>query len=357
LLAAAAVTDLPASDRVPAPLADHGARAGPLGLSVVIVNHNGQRWLADCLHTLAGQLAGLAAEVIVVDNASQDGSADLIPALYPAARVVRNRSNVGFARANNQGFDLARGAYVLLLNTDTRFHAGLAQMLELLAAHPRIGAVGPLMLDQHGQPRDSWGHFPSLAALAFTMLLLDRVPGLRRLGAPLVVHPRHPEFARALHGPQRVDWLCGACLLTPRAVLEQVGPLDEAFFMYSEDVDWCYRARQAGYELWVTPAATLTHFGAGGREWNAWKGEAATVNAYAGFLTFHRKHSPAWRQFLVRLILATGALLRLAIGLGLAATRRGEGRGQAWRVVRAYAQALRLVLAVPVWQRSSHGRP
>ena len=329
----------------PATLAGGEDGTSTVDLSVVIVTTNERHWLTDCLHTLARQLQDLSAEVIVVDNASQDDSAELVHDLYPRARIVRNQSPVGFSQANNRGCAVARGRYIMLLNPDTLFHDGLAQMLDLLAANPRAGAVSPIMLDQHGQPRDSWGHFPSLKTLAFTMLLLDRVQGLRRLGHPVVVHPRHPEFAAGLQRARRVDWVCGACLLTSRPVLDAVGPLDEGFVIYSEDADWCYRARQAGYESWVTPAATITHFGAGGREWHAWKGPGATLNAYSSFLYFHRKHSPVWRQLLVRLVLAVGAVLRLVTGLVFTVTMRGQDRERAWGVVQAYAQVAWLMLS------------
>lgn len=314
-----------------------------LDLSVIIANYNGEPWLEDCLKSLVVQADGLACEVIVVDNASWDAGIDLLRRSFPWVQVIINAENVGFARANNQGFVLARGRHILLLNNDTVFQRGLAEMVAFLDQHPECGAVGPQMLDGHGHPRGSWGYFPTLGRLAATMLLLDRLPLIRSRFHPLLVRPSRPEF---FHPAHPVDWASAACLLVQREALEQVGLLDVNYFMYGEDTEWCYRAWQAGYQVWVLPTAELVHYGAGGQEWRNWKGTFATINAYKHFLYFYRKHLPAWQNLPLRLVLVAGVGLRLLGGLILYLRERGAGREQARQVISAYVQVLGLVLGL-----------
>jgi N-acetylglucosaminyl-diphospho-decaprenol L-rhamnosyltransferase len=316
-------------------------------VSIVIVNYNGRPWLEACLESLLTQVAGLAHELIVVDNASQDGSVALVDRFFPRARLIVNPTNLGFARANNQGIAQAGGRYVLLLNNDTVFKSGLGEMVAFLDQHPECGAVGPAMLDGQGAPRGSWGYFPGLGRLAATMLLVDRWPIVRSRFRPLLVRPSRPEFFRPAHP---VDWASAACLLVRREALERVGPLDTNYFMYNEDLEWCYRAWQAGYQVWLLPTAQLLHYGAGGQEWRHWKGPAATLNAYKSFLTFYHKHMPAWQGLPLRLVLAAGAGLRLLGGVVLYASERGGAREQARQVIATYWQALRLGLGLESYE-------
>ncbi|MFQ5576888.1 MAG: glycosyltransferase family 2 protein [Anaerolineae bacterium] len=306
-------------------------------LSVIIANYNGRQWLPACLTSLAAQTKGLAHEVIVVDNASQDDGVAWLRRAFPAVKLILNEANVGFAAANNQGIEQAQGRYILLLNNDTIFETGLPEMISFLEEHPDCGAVGPQMLNGRGEPRGSWGYFPTLGRLAATMLMVDRLPILNRRFPALLVRPSRAAFFKPAHP---VDWASAACLLVKREVFERVGLLDTHYFMYGEEVEWCYRARQAGYRVWVLPSARLVHFGAGGQEWRDWKGPAATRNSFANFLYFHQKHSPGWQQILLRLALLAGACLRLLAGVALYAIERGGGRQSAARVIEAYARLI-----------------
>ena len=314
-----------------------------LDLSVIIANYNGEPWLEDCLKSLHIQADGLACEVIVVDNASQDKSVDLLRRSFPWVQVVVNTENVGFARANNQGIALAQGRHILLLNNDTVFQSGLAEMLAFLDRHPGCGAVGPQMLDGLGRPRGSWGYFPTLGRLAATMLLIDRLPLIHSRFHPLLVRPSRPEF---FHPARPVDWASGACLLIRRDVLEHVGLLDTHYFMYGEDVEWCYRVWQAGCQVWVLPTAQFIHYGAGGQEWRNWKGPLATIYTYKGFFHFFRKHRPVWQRVSLRFTLAVGAGLRLLGGFGLYLCMPTASRERARQVIGAYSQVLQLVLRI-----------
>lgn len=306
-----------------------------LDLSVIIVNYNGARWLERCLHSLAEQAQGMAYEVIVVDNASQDDSLAWLAEHAPDARVIANTDNVGFSRANNQGFEIARGECFLLLNNDTVFLEGLSAMMTFLSEDAARGAVGPLMLDEAEAPRVSWGYFPRLWRVLATMLLVNRLPGIRERLTPLVVRPQHPRF---LMTPHPVDWTEGACLLVKRSVWEKVGGLDPWYFMYGEDVEWCYRMWQAGFEVWVYPPARVIHYGAGGKEWmRNWKGEFATRQTFRGFLHFYRKHRPRWQMPFLRAGLFLGAGLRWLGGGWLCLRAAPEERIKARQVMRTYA--------------------
>lgn len=324
-----------------------------MDLSVIIVNYNGARWLEACLESLVAQANDLSYEIIVVDNASQDDSVVLLRRQFPWIRLVKNLENVGFAQANNQGIALARGRYVLLINNDTVFQSGLADLIAFLDQHPECAAVGPQMLDGNGHPRGSWGYFPTLGRLTATMLMLDRLPLIGSLLHPLLVRPSRSEFHRPAH---TVDWASGACLLIRRAALEHIGGLDSHYFMYGEDVEWCYRAWRAGYQVCILPRAKLIHYGAGGKEWRDWKGPLATLNAYKHFVYFHQKHFPLWRMPLLRLVLACGAVLRLLGGLLLYLCRgiHATDRRIACQVIATYAEVLKFVAGVSDTKHTSY---
>jgi len=315
----------------------------PLDLSVIILNYNGEPWLEDCLRSLTSQACDMDYEVIVVDNASQDASVALLRGSFPWVQLITNTENIGFARGNNQGIALAHGRYILLLNNDTVFQRGLDEMISFLDQYPECGAVGPQMIDGLGHLRGSWGYFPTLGRLVITMLFIDRLPFVRSRFHPLLVRPSHPEFFRPAHP---VDWASGACLLIRREVLEHVGGLDTHYFMYGEDVEWCYRAWRAGYQVWVLPTAQLIHYGAGGQEWRNWKGYLATIGACRSFLYFFRKHRPAWQGLLLRLTLFAGAILRLLGGLVLYMREPAISREQARQVIITYVRMSRIALGL-----------
>jgi len=311
-----------------------------LELSVLIANYDGTEWLSSCLTSLKAQLVGLDYEIVVVDNASRDDSLALLRGSFPEVRLIVNEDNVGFARANNQAFAVSHGRYILLVNNDTVFLAGLREMLAFLAESPACGAVGPAMFDGEQRPRGSWGYFPTLGRMWLTMTLLNRLPGLRSRMRPLLVRPGHPEFAQPSHA---VDWLSGACLLTKREVLETAGFFDLDYFMYGEDVELCYRIRQAGYALMTFPQARIIHYGAGGAESGVWKGEQATLCGFRGFLHFYRKHRPRWQRLSLRAALSLGAIIRALGGMAAGIVR---ARHDAWTVARAYVRALWIAMGI-----------
>lgn len=221
-------------------------------LSILIVNWNVSDLLRDCLRSIERGRGDLAVEVIVVDSASQDGSVDMVATEFPWVTLLPQTENVGFPRGNNIALAQARGDYLLLLNPDTVvLDDALAEMVAYLRAHPDVGAVGPQLLNPDGSVQSSRRRFPTLATGFFESTWLE---GL----APAVLRRYYaldlPDDATA-----EVEWLTGACIMVPRAVYERVGGLDEAYFMYSEELDWCRRIVAAGWRVVYHPAARVVH--------------------------------------------------------------------------------------------------
>ena len=227
-----------------------------LDLSVVIPSYNTRELMEQALRTVMAASEGLEVEVIVVDNASRDGSAEMVEEEFPDVRLIRNERNRGFAGANNAAFRHARGRHILLLNSDTIVRPDTMRCLvDFLDTHPEAGAAGCKILNPDGTfQHDCRRGFPT------PMAAIYKLSGLSRL------FPHNPRFARynlTYLDPDElseVDALSGSCMMVRREVFEQVGFLDEAYFMYGEDLDWCYRMRQAGWRIYYVPDTTIIHF-------------------------------------------------------------------------------------------------
>ncbi len=227
-----------------------------MDLSIIIVNWNVKDLLRDCLASLLKAVtASLNYEIIVVDSASHDGSVNMVRAEFPQARLIASHENLGYAKGNNVGAVAAQGRYLLLLNPDTVVKPGaLLELVTYLEARPSVGAVGPQLLWPDGSLQSSRRHFPSLGSLFWESTLLGQW------------FPHHPyaEYYRMATTPpdvpQRVDWLVGAAILIRREAWQQVGFLDQTFFMYFEETDWCHRCTRAGWEIHYLPTAQITHY-------------------------------------------------------------------------------------------------
>lgn len=218
-------------------------------VSVVIVNWNTRDLLRACLASLPSTAGGLGVEAVVVDNGSHDGSADMVAAEFPAARLLRNERNVGFVRANNQGLRAATGRYLFMLNSDAELTEGVIERLVAEVDEPGVGAVGPRLTYPDGSPQPSFGPFPVLA---------DRCrPGRREARYQATMAARLAAGERSV----AVDWLLGTAVLTTRAVVNRVGLLDERFFMWYDDLDWAARLRRAGLESRFVPDVVVVHHG------------------------------------------------------------------------------------------------
>lgn len=288
--------------------------APPLDCSVVLVNYRTDEPLAECLGSLAKTAGGLTLEIIVVDNGGT-----LRPAgfreRFPGVELIENRENVGFARASNQGIRRARGRHVLLLNPDTLVHEGAVQaMVHYLDAHPAIGAVGARLLDPDGTLQYSCRRFPGYFTIFFgRYALLSRLlPGNAASRDYLYLDWDHL-------GVREVDWVSGACLMVRRAVIEEVGPFDEGYFLFVEDMDWCRRIRDAGWSVVYLPDAVVTH------AIGVSRGPVPPRVVWArhrGMLRYVRKHfRPPWP---VLALVATGLGVRAACLLLANGVRSGR---------------------------------
>jgi GT2 family glycosyltransferase len=224
----------------------------PVDLSIIIVNWNTCNLLAKCLDSIFQTVWASAYEIIVVDNNSTDGSVDMVYTQFPAVKLIENQQNVGFARANNQAMALSRGRYALLLNSDALLLANAVQaMLDLAEAMPQAGIIGVHLLNADGSFQASHTPFPDLWQ---EILILS---GIGRMLYGRWYPSRGPDDDK---GPQVVDYVEGACMLVRREAFEDVGGLDEGYFMYAEEVDWCYAMRAKGWQVWYQPAAKVIRF-------------------------------------------------------------------------------------------------
>ncbi|WP_345258002.1 glycosyltransferase family 2 protein [Flaviaesturariibacter amylovorans] len=278
-------------------------------MSVIIVNYNVRFFLEQCLHSLRAAARGLAVEAIVVDNNSTDGSPEYLKARFPELIYQFNTTNVGFAKACNQGLALSKGEYILFLNPDTLLaEDSLHVCLDFFRKHPKAGGLGVRMIDGTGTfLRESKRSFPG------PMTALYKLFGLSLL------FPRSRTFGRYHlgHLSEQANWevdvLAGAFMLIPRSVLDEVGSFDETFFMYGEDVDLSYRIQAAGYQNWYVADTTIIHF----------KGESTKRGSlnyvrlfYSAMNIFVRKHygGAQARVFRASIHAAIGVRAALAAG-------------------------------------------
>jgi GT2 family glycosyltransferase len=228
--------------------------ANNLQLSVVIVSFNTAQMTLRCLESVRADLAGIDAEVIVVDNGSTDNSVEAIRANAPWVKLIVSERNVGFGAGNNLALAQARGENLLLLNTDAFPAAGaVSALMQYLKEHPKTAVVGPKLLNADGSTQQSCFRFPT--PLRSWMENLWISTAMKR-------HPSIDDYRFWAHDSERnVDFVIGACILVRRSVYEQVGGFDERFFMYAEESDWMYRMRRAGWQISFTPTAVVTHLG------------------------------------------------------------------------------------------------
>lgn len=225
-----------------------------IDLSIAIVSYNTKEVLLDCIRSVHVHTTGITFEVIVVDNDSRDGTVAALKESYPAMTIIENSDNRGFAKAVNQAIAVSRGRQVLLLNSDTIvMDQALATMVAYLDAHPDVGAVGCKQCTGDGHLNQTCFPFPSIRGHLFYSALFQRI-------APSMQAAAAATQAVDCTQSQDVDWANGACLMVRRSLIEQLGGLDEEFFMYFEDVDLCRRLRQQGYRVRHLAEAAIVHF-------------------------------------------------------------------------------------------------
>lgn len=280
-------------------------------LSIILVNYNQRDYTAQCLNSLRKVAPALDYEIILVDNASHDGSIDWLEEQYPEAAVIRSPENRGIAGGNNLGIRAAQGRYVLLLNNDTLVLPGmLERATAYLDNHPKVGGVGGRLLNPDGTFQSGHVNFPSLWQ---EFLIASKLGPLFR--------PHYPSNPPGIEECE-VDWMSTAFMAFRRDALEQVGLVDEEYFIYSDETDLQYRLKQAGWQIVYLPDLQTIHFG--GKSLNPWRRRHLV---YRGKLLFFQKHYEAWRTLLLRLLFATVSVAKLALwGLAWPFSRIRAGR-------------------------------
>lgn len=302
-------------------------------MTVVVVTWNSRALLDACLSAIFDDLDDRrAVDVIVVDNASQDGTLEQLERAWPHVRVIGNSQNVGYTRANNQAIRDSRGDYLLLVNADAFLRPGcLAALCTQLDADPHVAVIAPRLVYGDGSwQRWTAGRAPSLGAAANHYLFLERLnPRLFRglfLGADCLT-------------PEPVDWVSSACMLVRRAALDQIGLMDERFFVYMDDVDLCQRARDAGWSVWYWPEAECVHLM--GRSTRPEPG-SISKDALRNFNRYFAERNGSSSAAVLRAIQAVGFGIRVAL-YEVAALARGDPGLRA--KARAHWAYLKLTLA------------
>lgn len=226
----------------------------PLDISIIIVTYNSANVIGNCLDSIATHSTGMHVETLVIDNDSTDGTPALVQQDYPWARLISGHGNVGFAQGNNIGFTQAQGRYLFMLNPDTEIHPGALQALLTYAdAHLQVGMIAPHVVYPDGRLQHNTFHFPDYAQ-AFYGFFEKLVP---------LDSPQNGRYLPTEYNHEReTEHILGAAVFIRREVYEQLGGMDEAYQLYFEETDWCYRIRRAGWQIRYTPTATIMHISA-----------------------------------------------------------------------------------------------
>jgi GT2 family glycosyltransferase len=270
-----------------------------MDLSIALVNWNNRDYLKQCLESLEAAELSVECEIVVTDNGSTDGSLQMLAERFPYVQIVQNEGNVGVARANNQCIQASSGRYVYILNNDTVVNRpSIQSMVRFLDEHPEAGAVGGNLLNPDGSLQSSFFHFPTLRE---EFLIVSHIG--RRL------NPTFPSHKGAWPAVRTVDWISSASIIVRRAAIEQIGLIDEEYFIYSDETDWQYRLWQAGWKVYYLPQVTTIHYGGGSFQ----PGGKRYTLVYRGRMLFARKHYSRPYRFVQRTMFAGAAIGRLIV--------------------------------------------
>jgi GT2 family glycosyltransferase len=272
-------------------------------LSVVIVNYNTERLLKACLESVYAGVNGTPLDIWVVDNHSQDQSVTMVRSLFPRVKIIENPSNVGFSRANNLVVAQSQSDYILLLNPDTLIIGdAIERVVKFMKEHPEVGIAGCKVLNRDGTLQLACRRSIPTPKVAFY-----RLSGLSRLFPKSRIMARYNMTYEDPEQTHEVDAVSGAFLMIRRKVVEQIGLLDERFFMYGEELDWCLRAKRAGWTVMYYPDARIVHYKGESTKYNSRK---AAVEFYRAMYLFHKKHFAGDCSLLTNLLIYTGILVR-----------------------------------------------
>lgn len=278
-------------------------------VSIIIVNHNGKEQADECLRSFFAHAPDAPFEVIVVDNDSKDGSVELLKTKFPQIRVLAQKENFGFGKANNIGVGESSGEFIFFVNNDTVFKEDIVTPLcQFLKENLSCGVVGPLLLNSDGTYQHSYGKFPSLLNELRT----------KRDTAWIKNIPKD-------RSPKQVDWISFAAVMMRRSTFEEVNSFDERYFMYLEDVDLCFRLQNAGYQSFYCSQYSIIHVGRGSR--TAENTGNVKIEYRRSQLIFYQLHRSRYETFALRMYL----VLRF---LFLTISRRFDDRRQAYSVIK-----------------------
>ncbi len=276
--------------------------------SIIIVNYNTRQLTLDCLESVYASITSYSYEVIVIDNASRDDSVQAIREAYPQVQLIANSNNTGFAKANNQGMKATKARYILLLNSDTVVQPDtLHTMVAFMDRHPEMGASGcKVILPDGSLDKACKRGFPTPSASFYYAFGISRM------------FPDRPKFNQYQLGhlspddEYPVDCLVGAFILVRRETIDQVGGLDETFFMYGEDIDWCYRIKEAGWGIFYYPRTYIVHYKGGSARRKPLK---ITYEFHRAMWVFHRKHYAKKYNLLTNTAVWVGISLKFTLSL------------------------------------------
>lgn len=304
-------------------------------LTVVTVNFNTKKFTIDCIESVFASTKGINFEMIVVDNASSDGSVAAIKKFkkdknLKDLRVVVSKKNLGFAGGNNLGIKKADSRYILFLNSDTVVKNNvLSEMVTWMDEHDDVGVSSCALKNSDGSMQGTGGYFPSLIRV-FSWMTIQDLPLVDLIIKPF--HPMKPKAGSAGSSfytkKRQLDWVTGAFALVRKEVLDQVGGFDEEYHMYTEEVDLFYRIKKKGWKVYYLPQWSVVHFGGASST-----AEFPIIQEYKGIKRFYKKHYPSWQLPVVRFLLKIGALGRIVL-FGVL-----EGKEAAKIYAKAFAEA------------------
>lgn len=286
-----------------------GSAKSFMDLSIILVSHNCSKFLLNCLTSIRRTVSDIKYEVICVDNHSLDDTVYLVSNQFPYVRLIVNEENLGFAAANNQAIDLAQGEFVLFLNPDTVVQKNsVKQSVGYLRNNPTVGVVGAKLLNEDGSVQAYRPYFPSILAYLLESLYLDKV-FLKGTTHLLMAHV-------ALRKAITVDFVKGAFMMTRNKILQETGGFDLRFFMYTEEMDLCYRIKERGLEVVVLPSCEVIHFG--GQSAKPMQNQMF-VELHRSKIKYHRKHQGMSFAMVASALLFIGVIGRLVLWGGIAA--------------------------------------
>ncbi len=275
-------------------------------LSIIIPSFNTSKLLINCLKSIYRETTKINFEIIVIDNASGDDSVFQINKLFKKIRLIKNKVNLGYAKANNQGIKSAKGNYLLFLNSDTIIlDNAIEKALDYLKKTGGVDILGCKILNNDKSIQQSGGFFPNLWQVFTMMFFIDDLPFINTFIKPY--QQTRKIFYNKL---QKLDWVTGAFLMLKRKVIDKVGIFNDSFFMYSEEVEYCLRAKKAGFNVFYNPKAQIIHL-KGKSSLNGL--ETAVIGEFKGLIRLYMIHKSKLELMILKLLLKTGALLRIFI--------------------------------------------